>query len=67
MADTAGKRKVTVKIRSENKYADSGRSVRVDMITADYTFYPNSTDAGTYAQKNSGYITTSTGTLNYPQ
>ena len=67
MADSAGKRKVTVKIRSENKYADSGRSVRVDMITADYTFYPNSTDAGTYAQKNSGYITTSTGTLNYPQ
>ena len=67
MADTAGKRKVTVKIRSERKYADSGRSVRCDMITADYTFYPNSTDAGTYAQKNSGYITTSTGTLNYPQ
>ncbi len=67
MADSAGKRKVTVKIRSENKYADSGRSVRVDMITADYTFYPNSTDAGTYSQQNSGYITTSTGTLNYPQ
>ena len=67
MADRAGKRKVTVKIRSERKYADSGRSVRCDMITADYTFYPNSTDAGTYAQKNSGYITTSTGTLNYPQ
>ena len=67
MADTAGKRKVTVKIRSENKYADSGRSVRVDMITANYTFYPNSTDAGTYAQVNSGYITTSSGTLNYPQ
>ena len=67
MADSAGKRKVTVKIRSENKYADSGRSVRVDMITANYTFYPNSTDAGTYSQQNSGYITTSTGTLNYPQ
>ena len=67
MADRAGKRKVTVKIRSERKYADSGRSVRCDMITADYTFYPNSTDAGTYAQKNSGYITTSSGTLNYPQ
>ena len=67
MADSAGKRKVTVKIRSERKYADSGRSVRCDLITADYTFYPNSTDAGTYAQKNSGYITTSTGTLNYPQ
>ena len=67
MADTAGKRKVTVKIRSERKYADSGRSVRCDMVTADYTFYPNSTDAGTYSQVNSGYITTSTGTLNYPQ
>lgn len=67
MSDTAGKRKVTVKIRSENMYADSGRSVRVDMITANYTFYPNSTDAGTYKQQNSGYITSTTGTLNYPQ
>ena len=67
MADTAGKRKVTVKIRSENKYADSGRSMRCDMVTANYTFYPNSTDAGTYSQVNSGYITTSTGTLNYPK
>ena len=37
------------------------------MITADYTFYPNSNDAGTYSQQNSGYITSSTGTLNYPQ
>ena len=67
MADNAGKRKVTVKIRSERKYADSGRSVRCDMVTANYTFYPNSTDAGNYLQQNSGYITTSTGTLNYPQ
>lgn len=67
MSDTSGKRKVTVKIRSERKYADSGRSVRCDMVTADYTFYPNSTDAGTYSQVNSGYITTSSGTLNYPQ
>ena len=67
MADTAGKRKVTVKIRSERKYADSARSVRCDMVTADYTFYPNSTDAGTYSQVNSGYIKTSSGTLNYPQ
>ena len=67
MADNAGKRKVTVKIRSERKYADSGRSVRCDMVTANYTFYPNSTDAGTYSQVNSGYITTSSGTLNYPQ
>ena len=67
MADSAGKRKVPVKIRSERQYADSGRSVRCDMITANYTFYPNSTDAGTYTQVNSGYITTSSGTLNYPQ
>ena len=67
MADSAGKRKVTVKIRSENKYADSNRSVRCDLVTANYTFYPNSTDAGTYSQVNSGYITTSSGTLNYPK
>ena len=67
MADNTGKRKVTVKIRSENKYADSGRSMRCDMVTANYTFYPNSTDAGKYLQQNSGYIKTSTGTLNYPQ
>ena len=67
MSDNTGKRKVTVKIRSERQYADSGRTLRCDMITADYTFYPNSNDAGTYSQKNSGYITTSSGTLNYPQ
>ena len=67
MADAAGKRKVTVKIRSENKYADSNRSVRCDLVTANYTFYTNSTDAGTYSQVNSGYITTSSGTLNYPK
>ena len=67
MSDNTGKRKVTVKIRSENKYADSGRSLRCDMITADYTFYPNSTDAGNYVKQNSGSITSSDGTLNYPQ
>ena len=67
MADNAGKRKVTVKIRSENKYSDSARSVRCDMVTANYTFYPNSTDAGTYSQVNSGYITSSSGALNYPK
>ena len=65
MADSAGKRKVTVKIRSENRHADY-RSFRVDMVTANYTFYPNSTDAGTYSQQNSGYIKTSA-TLEYPQ
>ena len=67
MADNTGKRKVTVKIRSERIYADSGRTARCDMITADYTFYPNSNDAGTYSKKNSGYITSSSGTWNYPQ
>ena len=66
MADSSGRRKVTVKIRSENTYNSVG-SVRCDMITADYTFYPNSTDAGTYTRKNSGYITASVGQLNYPQ
>ena len=67
MSDNTGKRKVTVKIRSERIYADSGASAKCDMITADYTFYPNSNDAGTYSQKNSGSITTSSGTWNYPQ
>ncbi len=66
MADSTGRRKVTVKIRSENTYNSVG-SVRADLITADYTFYPNSTDAGTYTRKNSGYITASLGQLNYPQ
>ena len=67
MADSAGKRKVTVKIRSEHMYAETGLTVRVDMITADYTFYPNSTDSGTYTKQNSGYIKSTTGILNYPQ
>ena len=67
MADSAGKRKVNVKIRSEHMYAETGLTVRVDMITADYTFYPNSTDAGTYTKQNSGYIKSTTGILNYPQ
>lgn len=67
MADTAGKRKVTVKIRSQNIYANTGRSARCDMVTADYTFYPNSTDAGVYAQQNSGYIETTSGQWNWPQ
>ena len=67
MSDTAGRRQVTVKIRSENKRANSGRSVRCDMITANYTFYPNSADAGTYSIKNNNYVITTTGTINYPQ
>ena len=67
MADSAGKRKVTVKIRSENVYNETGLSIRADMITADYTFYPNSTDAGTYKRQKSGSITSVLGNLNYPQ
>ena len=67
MSDTAGKRQVTVKIRSENKRADSGRLLRCDMITADYTFYPNSADAGTYSIKNNDYVMAVGGTINYPQ
>ena len=67
MSDTAGKRQVTVKIRSENKRVDSGRSLRCDMITADYTFYPNSTDAGTYSIKNNDYVMAVGGTISYPQ
>ena len=69
MADEAGKRKVTVKIRSENTYAENnGRLVVSDIATADYTFYPNSTDAGTYTPKNSGTIkTAAASTLHFPQ
>ena len=67
MSDTAGRRQVTVKIRSENKRVASGRSVRCDMITADYTFYPNSTDAGTYSIKNNDYVMAVGGTISYPE
>ena len=67
MADSSGRRKVTVKIRSENTQIAPGSSVRANLITADYTFYPNSTDAGTYTRKNSGSITASFSQLNYPQ
>ena len=67
MSDNAGKRQVTVKIRSENKRADSSRLLRCDMITADYTFYPNSTDAGTYSIKNNDYVMAVAGTISYPE
>ena len=67
LSDTAGKRQVTVKIRSENKRADSNRKLRCDMITADYTFYPNSTDAGTYSIKNNDYVMAVGSTISYPQ
>ena len=67
MADNAGKRKVTVKIRSQRVWASSGRTARCDMVTANYTFYPNSTDSGTYSQVNSGFIENSSGSWNFPQ
>lgn len=67
MSDTSGKRKVTVKIRSQRVWASSGRTARCDMVTANYTFYPNSTDSGTYSQVNSGFIENSSGSWNFPQ
>ena len=67
MADNAGKRKVTVKIRSQRVWASSGRTARCDMVTANYAFYPNSSDSGTYSQVNSGFIENSSGSWNFPQ
>lgn len=61
MADTAGRRQVTVKIRSQYMYADSARSAKCNLVTADFTFYPNSTDAGVFDRKNSGTISNSGG------
>ena len=67
MADEAGRRKVTVKIRSQ-KVSSGGRRIVCDMVTADYTFYPNSSDAGLYSQKNTGFIENSSGEAwNFPQ
>ena len=67
MADEAGKRKVTVKIRSQKVGASSGRTARCDMVTANYTFYPNSSEAGAYSQQNTGYIENSSGSWVFPQ
>lgn len=67
MADSAGKRKVTVKIRSQKIWASNGRTARCDMVTANYTFYPNSSDSGVYSQKNTGFIENSSGSWNFPQ
>ena len=68
MADNAGKRKVKVKIRSQ-KVTAGGRTIMCDMVTADYTFYPNSSDAGAYSQKNTGTLTrySGQGDWNFPQ
>ena len=67
MSDSSGKRKVTVKIRSQ-KVSSGGRKMVCDMVTANYAFYPNSSDAGTYSQVNSGFIENSSGEAwNFPQ
>lgn len=68
MSDTSGKRKVKVKIRSQ-KVTAGGRTIMCDMVTADYTFYPNSSDAGSYSQKNTGTLTrySGQGDWNFPQ
>ena len=68
MADTAGKRKVTVKIKSEYMYEDDGgRTKACDLVGAEYTFYPNSTDAGTFKINKSGTIKTGApSTLQFP-
>lgn len=61
MADSTGRRAVKVKIRSQYMYADSARSAKCNLVTADFTFYPNSTDAGVFDRKNSGTISNSGG------
>ena len=67
MSDSSGKRKVTVKIRSQ-KVSSGGRKMVCDMVTANYAFYPNSSDPGTYSQVNSGFIENSSGeSWNFPQ
>ena len=53
MADTHGKRKVTVKIRSYFTIKGQFGPEDVRYIGANYTFYPNSDDAGTYDEANS--------------
>ena len=53
MADTNGKRKVTVKIRSYFTIKGQFGPEDVRYIGADYTFYPNTNESGTYNEKNS--------------
>ena len=53
MADTNGKRKVTVKLRSYFTIRGTLGPEDVRYIGANYTFYPNSNDAGTYDEANS--------------
>ena len=37
------------------------------MVTADYAFYPNSSDAGVYSQQKSGFVESSSGSFVFPQ
>ncbi len=53
MADTNGKRKVTVKIRSYFTIKGSLGPEAVSYVGANYTFYPNTNESGTYDEKNS--------------
>ena len=53
MADTNGKRKVTVKIRSYFTIKGSFGPEAVSYVGANYTFYPNTHESGTYDEKNS--------------
>ena len=53
MADTNGKRKVTVKLRSYFTIKGSLGPEAVSYVGANYTFYPNTNDSGTYDEANS--------------
>ena len=53
MADTNGKRKVTVKLRSYFTIRGSLGPEAVSYVGANYTFYPNTNDSGTYDEANS--------------
>ena len=53
MADTNGKRKVTVKLRSYFTIRGTLGPEAVSYVGADYTFYPNTNESGTYNEKNS--------------
>ena len=68
MADTYGKRKVTVKIKG-HKTMTGSTLVNNIFEAGEYTFYPNSTDTGAYTQKYR-YSKSTWGPIepaNYPQ
>ena len=53
MVDTNGKRKVTVKLRSYFTIRGTLGPEAVSYVGANYTFYPNTNDSGTYNEANS--------------